>query len=184
MISALSLPKSINVGGVEHAIKTDFRDIWKILPLFDDPDFDSEEKAIAFVQLIYLDDIPPEHFEEAYKKGIEFIDAGMPKDGKQKAQIVDWEQDAPLIIPAVYNTLGEVRNVPYLHWWTFLGGYMAISSESLYGSILAIRRKLSKGKKLEKHEQEFYRENRHLIDLKHKYSSADKELLAQRGIRI
>jgi hypothetical protein len=52
---------------------------------------------------------------------------------------------------------------------------MEIGSKCLFASILDIRTKKAKGKKLEKHEQEFYRDNRALIDLERKYSAEELE---------
>ena len=79
---------------------------------------------------------------------------------------MDWEQDAAIIIPAVNSVAGrEIRLDPGIHWWTFFGWYMSIG-DGLFASVLRIRSKKAKGKKLEKWEEEFYRENRHLIDLK------------------
>ena len=53
-------------------------------------------------------------------------------------------------------------------------------------SVIGIRQKLNKGKKLEKYEQEFYRNHRNMIDLKRKLSAEeqraeneDKEFLKQ-----
>ena len=87
---------------------------------------------------------------------------------------MDWEQDAPLIVPAVNKVLGgEIRSMPYLHWWTFLGAYMSIG-ESLFSEVISIRRKKAKGKKLEKHEQEFYRDNKSLVNMKQRYSEEEQ----------
>ena len=62
----------------------------------------------------------------------------------------------------------EVRTVPYMHWWTFLGYYMAIDREDLYGTVLTIRHKKATGKKLEKYEKEFLTANRELCSLEYK----------------
>ena len=79
----------------------------------------------------------------------------------------------PIIIPAANRVLGqEVRAMPYLHWWTFLGAYMEIG-DSLFSTVLGLRQKRAKGKKLEKYEQEFYKENRALVDLRKKETPAD-----------
>ena len=70
---------------------------------------------------------------------------------------MDWEQDAALLFPAVNKAAGfEVRTCPYMHWWTFMSYYMEIG-ESLFASVINIRLKKSKGKKLEKEAQEFQR---------------------------
>ena len=93
---------------------------------------------------------------------------------------MDWEQDAPHIIPAVNKVLGgEVRSMRELHWWTFLSAYMEIG-QSLFSSVLSVRQKKAKHKKLEKDEEEFYRENKALIDLHSKnaaWSDTEREEL-------
>ena len=86
-----------------------------------------------------------------------------------------WEQDAGMIVPAVNRVAGcEVRALPYLHWWTFLGYYMEIG-DGLFAQVLNIRQKKSKGKKLEKWEKEFYRENKKIIDLKKEAKRPEQE---------
>ena len=52
---------------------------------------------------------------------------------------------------------------------------MEIDNKTLFSNILSIRIKKSKGKKLEKWEQEFYRENKSLIDLKRKLTAEEEE---------
>jgi hypothetical protein len=49
--------------------------------------------------------------------------------------------------------------------------------ECTFSNIVSIREKKIKGKKLEKYEQEFYRENRKLIDLPHKLTAEEEEFL-------
>ena len=61
----------------------------------------------------------------------------------------------------------------YLHWWTFVGAYYEIG-ESLFSSVINIRSKKQKGKKLESHEQDFYREHKDMIDLKTQYSKEEQ----------
>ena len=93
----------------------------------------------------------------------------------QSPALMNWEQDAGLIIPAVNKVIGkEVRAIPYMHWWTFAGAYMEIG-ESLFSQVLSIRQKKQKHQKLEKWEQEFYQKNRSMIDLKKRYSKEEKQ---------
>ena len=49
--------------------------------------------------------------------------------------------------------------------------------ESLYSTVIDIRQKKQKNKKLEKWEEEFYRENKSIVDLKEKYT--EEELAEQ-----
>lgn len=48
----------------------------------------------------------------------------------------------------------ETRTVKYLHWWTFLGYFNEIG-EGLFSSVIGIRQKLNKGKKLENTSRSF-----------------------------
>lgn len=50
-------------------------------------------------------------------------------------------------------------------------GYFSEIGESLFSSVVSIRDKQNKRKPLEKHEREFYKKNKQVVDLKRKYSS-------------
>ena len=87
---------------------------------------------------------------------------------------MDWEQDFQYIVAPINRVVGcEVRAVDYLHWWTFISAYYEIG-DCLFAQIVRIRQLKSKGKKLDKADQEFYRENRRLVDIKIKYTEADE----------
>ena len=63
------------------------------------------------------------------------------KKKRAETALMDWEQDAPIIIPSVNRVLGkEIRALPYLHWWTFMGAYMEIG-ESLFSQVVSLRKK-------------------------------------------
>lgn len=174
MSSAWELPTKLNVGGVDYDIRTDYRAVLDLFAALNDPelkDFDPQTTALMQSQMILqimfpqCDDIPIENIQEALDKVSLFIDMGI-SDKRKKPKIMDWEQDAPIIIPAVNKVLGfEIRTQSYIHWWTFFGAYMEIS-ESLFGNVIHIRQKKANGKKLEKWELEFYKENKSLIDFK------------------
>jgi hypothetical protein len=182
-----NFPASLNIGGVEYEIRTDYRVILDLLMALNDPELsDSDNKMSAYMQSRVIleimfpdwDNIPQEHIQEALDKVAEFIDMGIGDDSK-KPKTMDWEQDAPIIIPAINKVLNkEIRAEKYMHWWTFLGAYMEIG-EGLFSNIIHIRQKKAKGKKLEKWEQEFYKENKSLIDFQHKEkrSNEEKEML-------
>lgn len=182
-----NFPTSLNIGGVEYEIRTDYRVILDLLMALNDPELsDSDNKMSAYMQSRVIleimfhdcDNIPQEHIQEALDKVAEFIDMGIGDDSK-KPKTMDWEQDAPIIIPAINKVLNrEIRAEKYMHWWTFLGAYMEIG-EGLFSNVIHIRQKKAKGKKLEKWEQEFYKENKSLIDFQHKEkrSNEEKEML-------
>lgn len=170
------LPTSIVVGGIDYEIRTDFRAILDILKTFNDPDYEYDDKWLVCLTILFIDfdDMPQHDCEEAMGKALEFIDMGIKDDGKKHPHVMDWEQDASVIIPSVNRVLGkEIRAMKYLHWWTFLGAYMEIG-ESLFSQILSVRMKKAKGKKLEDWERDFYKENKTLIDLDVKYSEEEQ----------
>lgn len=186
-MSAWGLPTTLTVNNVPYSIRTDFRVILDILNAMNDPDLfepdaDDEEKAWVRVHVlmeILFEDpesIPAEDIQEAVNEALEFIDCGMkPEEGRPQPRTMDWEQDAPILIPAINKVVGqEVRAIPYMHWWTFLGAYMEIG-DSLFSQVVSIRQKKTKHQKLEKWEQEFYSDNKSIIDLKKKYSQAELE---------
>lgn len=165
-MSAWELPVSLNVGGQDWSIRYDFRAVLDILKFFQDPEYEMDEKQEICLDILYVDyaNMPYSLHEEALKKAVEFIDAGIKDDGRPHPKLMDWEQDAPLITSAINGVLHtEIRSPASLHWWTFIGAYMEIR-ESLFSDILSIRNKKAKGKKLEKWELEFYSENKSLID--------------------
>lgn len=176
---AWELPTSLEVGGKEYAIRTDYRVILDILAAMNDPeifepgmteDEKKIEQTMTMLQILYIDfdSIPPKDYQEAAEKAVDFIDCGIKGDNKPKPRTMDWEQDAPLIVPAINKSVKiDVRSVKYMHWWTFFGLYMEIG-ESTFSTVVSIRDKKRRGKKLEKWEQEFYRNNKHLVDLKAK----------------
>ena len=175
-MTGYTLPTSVCVSGTEYPIRTDFRAVLDVLCAMNDPELDGRGKSIVLIQIMFPDwqEIPPEHLEECCKQVCEFIDCGNRDDGKPRPKMIDWEQDAPLIVPAVNSVAHtEVRSVEYMHWWTFWGYFMSVG-ESLLSSVLDIRQKKAKHKKLEKYEQEFYRENRELIDFKRKETAEEK----------
>lgn len=183
MASAWEFPTSLNVGGVNYEIRTDYRVVLDLLTALNDPELtDDDPKLAAYMQSRVIleimfpdcDSIPQEHIQEALDKVVEFIDMGIVEDRK-KPKTMDWEQDAPILIPAINKVLNtEIRAQKYIHWWTFLGAYMEIG-ESLFSNVVHIRQKKAKGKKLEKWEEEFYKENRSLIDFERKSQRSEEE---------
>ncbi len=173
------LPISLTVGRVEREIRSDFRAVLDILVALNDPDLDGQTKNAVFIQIMYPGwaEIPPEDMPEALDAACEFIDHGQEDDGRKRPRLIDWEKDADLIIPAVNSVAhDEVRVLPYLHWWTFLGYFMEIG-DSTFSTVLNVRKKKAKCMKLEKWEESFYKENRKTVDLTVRCSQEDREAL-------
>ena len=172
------LPTTLEVAGKERKIRTDFRDMLVIMQAFADPELQPAEKYDVMLMILYddLDSIPMEATEETIKQGLWFLDCGQQEDDKlPPVKVMDWEQDESLVFPAVNKVAGrEVRAVEYMHWWTFMGSFMEID-DGTFSMVLGIRQKRAKGKKLEKWEQEFYRNNRKICDLQKRYTAEEQK---------
>ena len=169
------LPKTINLSNKEFKIRTDYRAILDIWIALNDPNYDEQEQALILLQILYEDWEDITDYEEAVDKGMDFINMGL-ESNTDGIQLMDWEQDADLIIAPINQIVGcEIRSLEYMHWYTFLSAYMNIG-ESLFSQVVSIREKLKKGKKLEKEEKEFYRRNKEMIDIKTKYTDEEKDI--------
>lgn len=161
------LPTSLTVGGREVPINSDFRVMLEIYEAFCDDGLSKAEKAYVCVRLMFREDIAPRHFEEAVRQAYWFYDGGdMPKSKPSRVRTLDWKQDEAILFPAISKAAGvmDVRSLPYMHWWTFLGAFGEIG-EGLFTTVMRIRQKKAQGKKPEKWEREFYSRNKALIDI-------------------
>lgn len=169
------LPTEININGVNRAIRSDFRVALLIFQAYNDPELQQYEKTRVMLECLYEDAIPIEDLEEAISQALWFLDGGTSAEEGANHQstkkVMDWEQDQQIIFSAVNKVAGyETRLSEYIHWWTFLGYFNEIG-EGLFSTVINIRNKLNKGKKLDKVEREFYKENKSLIDLKKRYTA-------------
>lgn len=173
------LPESLEIGGKQYKINADFRVILKIFTAFDDPELTEQEKCFICMKNLFADfeSIPEEHLQTAVNRAYWFVGGGdIPeKSDTRKTKIIDWEQDEFLYFPAVNKVAGfETRAVKFLHWWTFLGYFNEIG-EGLFSQVIHIRDKKSRGKKLEKWENEFLCSNRNLVKIRKKYTKEELE---------
>lgn len=164
------LPQTLKVCNKDYEIRSDFRDILRIIMAYNDKDLSDQEKVFVCLHRIYkdLESMPrnKETYAAAIKAATEFIECHI-SDDKPSPKVVNWEKDEQLIFPAINSAAGvlDVRDLPYLHWWTFLGYFQSIDRDSLWGIVLTIRQKKAMHKKLEKYEQEFFAANRDLCSV-------------------
>ena len=171
------LPTKLEVNGREWEIRSDFRDILNVIVAFEDPELTPAEKQYVALCIIYkdFDELPHEDYAEAYRAAMWFIDNGKESTKASGPRTMDWEQDAHILFPAVNAVAGrEVREMEHLHWWTFLGYFMEIR-RGVYSTVLQLRSKKARHKKLEKDEQEFWRNNRELCELKPRLTAAEED---------
>lgn len=185
------LPKSVKVGEKEFNISfgCDYRVILDCFDALNDAELEHENK-IECVLIIFYEELnttgdiyslTTEEIEIAIKEMFKIINCGEEEKGteeKNKPQLMDWKHDFKYIAPSVSRILGYDVRIPdkFTHWWSFLGAYREIG-ECVWSTIVSIRKKKAYGKKLEKWEQEFYKENKKDVDLPKNLTEEEKEWL-------
>ena len=173
------LPQSVTVNGTDYAVRTDYRDILRILEAYNDPNLEDREKVYICLVIFYkdfVDVMPPDDYESALIEAMRFIDMGNEESqSKRHPKTMDWEQDENILFPAINKVAGrEVRAMDYLHWWSFIGYFMEIS-DGVFSQVMSLRMKKAKGKKLEKYEREFWNANKSMCVLRKKISEQQKD---------
>lgn len=170
-MNAWGLPMQAELDGVRYAIRTDYRDILALLRWLSgraDPELDRAERWYVAMRLFYPEfaAIPQAGWPRATEFLAEFLAAGRRETARPGPPLMDWQQDAPLIAAGIGRAAGQdVRTLPYLHWWSFLALFDAIG-EGSFATVVAIRDKLRRGKRLENWELDYYRTHREAVELR------------------
>mgnify|MGYP002525525385 CR=1 FL=1 len=186
------LPTTVTVKDFEYTIRErgDYRMVLDSFSVLNDVKLSEKERTIAFLIIFYEDfndienvlSLDAETLQALIDNAFLFCNCGQKHaPGETNYKTIDWEQDAQLISSAVNKVAGkEVRELPYLHWWTFMGYFTSVG-ESALSTVVGIRNKIAKGKKLEKYEQAFKVDNPQYFnwDMRSLKQKEDDELLNQ-----
>lgn len=165
-----SLPTTVTVKDRTYHIREsgDFRMVLDCFSALQDEELSEDYRVLASLLIFYnefseMDDLreSEDYIEGLVTEMFKFMNVGQDQSPGADAgsQVIDWEGDSQMICAAINNVAKtEIRSIEYLHWWTFLGYYMSVG-ESVLSTVVGIRDKLCKHKKLEKWEQEFKRNN-------------------------
>lgn len=163
------IPVSVQVGDKQYNIrnKGDFRMVLDCFVALDDEQLTEQERVLACVIIFYEDMHSVEDtnkfsdYNTAVTEMFKFFNCGQEESpgASTNYKLIDWQTDSQLISSAINQVAGkEIRAEKYIHWWTFMGYYLAVG-ESALSTVVNIRSKIVKGKKLEKYEQEFRKNN-------------------------
>ena len=176
------LPIAVEIDGKSHPIrnKCDYRVVLDVICALNDNELADEEKVKCALFIFYEDISQIDDFDTAIKEMFRIINGGeeQEENHEQKPQLMDWEHDFPQLAPPISRVLGYDVRTPdkFTHWYSFLGGYQEIG-ECAFATLVSIRSKRAKGKKLEKWEQEFYQEHRKMVDLPKKLTQEEQDFL-------
>lgn len=184
-------PFEVTIDGKKYPIRNncDYRVCLDCVIALEDVTLSQEERVQCALYIFYEDISNIKDFATAAKEMMRIINIGEYREksyskSEGKAQkTVDWEKDFKYISSAVNKILGYETRDPnkFTHWWTFVAA-MQEMGECLYSTILDIRIKKQKGKKLEKWEQEFYIAHKDDIELPIQYTEEEASFLAELGV--
>lgn len=173
------LPVSVDVGGTSYDIRTDYRAVMDIFTALSANDLSEAEKVYVILNIFYVDfeKMPKSGYQEALDKCFWFVNCGEDEESGKTQKLMDWEQDFSYIVAPINRTIGkDVRAVEYMHWWSFMAAFMEIG-DCYFAQLVRIRSLKAKGRRLDKEDQEFYRKNKSRVDIKHKYTKEEMDVL-------
>lgn len=179
-----TLPTELTVQGETFAIRSDFRAVLDALAALNDRALPEQARYLSFLQIFYPQWERLPDAQAAMTAALEFVNLGRDMTAEQTAKpaLIHWDTDVQLIAPAVDKVLGySCRCCPYLHWWDFIGAFQNIG-DGLLAQVVNIRNKRIKGRKLDKAEQEFARENSALIGASVQLQSEEEEFFKRLGV--
>lgn len=163
------IPTTIQMNGQSYPIrnKGDYRMVLDCFVALNDTELPMQERIYAALIIFYedLEDLEDLNkfpdINEAIQQMYIFFNCGdqFVENAPKVPKLISWEKDSQLISSAINKVSGqEIRALDYLHWWTFMGYYLAIGNSPL-ANIVSIRYKILTHQKLEKHEKKFQYEN-------------------------
>ena len=176
------LPIAVKINGKNHPIrkKCDYRIVLDVICALNDNELTEEEKVKCALFIFYEDISAIDDFDTAIKEMFRIIngDEEEEQNNENKPKLMDWEHDFQQIAPPISRVLGYDVRTPdkYTHWYSFLGGYMEIG-ECTFSTIVSIRSKRAKGKKLDRWEEEYIREHRKMVELPRRLTAEEQEFL-------
>ena len=165
------IPTTIVIDDREFPIrcKGDYRMVLDCFSCLNDFDLEEQERIYGALEIFYEDfnditdffSVSADLLNRLVKEMYNFMQCEENPMHNTSFKAIDWDKDSQMICSAVNKVAHtEVRAVEYMHWWTFMG-YFSEVGESVLATVVGIRTKIKKGKKLEKFEKEFKNNNPH-----------------------
>ena len=164
------LPTYVKVNGKIYNIRQrgDYRIVLGCFDILNDAELSEDERVLASLLTFYnefddIEDLPTD--EETFMGLVTgmFTFMNMGEEDSVGAHsdytVIDWKQDEAMITSAINNVARqEIRLAEYIHWWTFMGYFMAVG-ESVLATVVGIRTKIAKHEKLDNWEKKFKKDN-------------------------
>lgn len=137
-----SVPESLTIFGTEYKINTDFR-IWiKFELLLSDNSDDATDVLLKIKKLIFVDKIPPAHFdEETTEQILWFYRCGKDPQGSSRKshEVFSYDYDDGYISAAFMEQYHIDLGTINLHWWKFHAYMLSLSDNTEFVKIMGYR---------------------------------------------
>lgn len=180
--SFYDLPTSLNVNGRDYLIRSDWRTGLDCLEALNDIELSDVDKALVVIGMLYREEVRAADISEALTQAMRYLCGGQEDKCRPSPKLMDWQQDARFIFPAVNRVAGrEIRADLTMHWWTFLGYYYEIG-DGTFAQIVHVRNQIARGRRLDKSDAMWYRDNRRIVDFKQRYTDSEKQWFKEMGV--
>lgn len=176
-------PTKIKVNDKILNINSDFRNCIKIIEAFEDDELLDEEKCLILIKRLYVDNVNQNDLEEAYIKGIKFLDLGEEnKNQEVSKRIYAFGKDSNYIYTGIRQSHNiDLNSIEYLHWWNFVYLFMDIGQDCMFNQLIYYRKRKNEGK-LTKEERKLYLSMRKILDLDYvEENEEDDEFMKKLG---
>lgn len=177
------IPESVEVGGNNLPINTDFRTSILFELLMQDKTIASEDKLETTLELYYQVEIPKENKAEAIERALWFYAGGLDikesaSEGKGKgsssARRYSYEADDIYIYAAFLEQYRIDLQDEDLHWWKFRAMFRSLKDDCKISKIMSYR-SMPINSNMAKAEQKFYSEMKRLYALPDDRTEEEKE---------
>ncbi|WP_404988097.1 bacteriophage Gp15 family protein [Clostridium culturomicium] len=173
------VPTSVDIGGEDYEINSDFRTSILFELLMQDEGLSDEEKIIQALELYYP--VIPQNLNEAVEQMLwfyrcdkevrEFKGKGT---GKSSSQIYSFEYDDDYIYSAYLDQYGiDLQDIEYLHWWKFKAMFKALKEDNMIVKIMGYR-SMDISKIKDKEQKEYYTKMKKLYEIPKSKNEVEK----------
>lgn len=166
------LPETVEVGGMEYEIDSDFRTAILFELLMQEKNVSDADKGYIALDMFYP--VIPDDIDGAVDKMLWFYSCGKDYRAKRSGvvqgadnvkRIYSFEYDDDYIYSAFLTQYGiDLQDIEYLHWWKFKAMFRTLSDDLEFSRIMEYR-SIEINSNMTKEQREFYRKKKELYAL-------------------
>ncbi len=168
------LPDSLNIGGRDYKINTDFRIGIRFEQLMMDDSISPEDKMLCAKRLYFGKTLPPAVLDEETTDKLIWFYCCEKKEKKEaestQERVYDFDYDSKWIFAAFNEQYNFDLTHEKMHWWTFRALFDALSEDTEFVKIMGYRAVKISGK-MSAAQKRFYQKMKRM----HKLPSSKKD---------